>query len=84
MTAKEKIEQLIRSKDTASISIGLYLAKSQRISGLNLRNVNLDGLDLRDMVLKRTDLAGANLRNVNLRGANLMGATLLKTRPSRG
>ena len=36
MTDKEKIEQLIKSKDKENIILGLQLAKSQKIRGLDL------------------------------------------------
>jgi hypothetical protein len=43
---------------------------------LNLRYVNLQGLDLKDAHLEGADLEGANLHNTDLTGACLCGANL--------
>ena len=45
--------------------------------GANLREANLQGIDLRDANLRRIDLRGANLLSANLQRTDLWGANLL-------
>lgn len=50
--------------------------KRADLSGANLRDTELSGVNLRNANLRDTDLWGANLRDVNLSGADLWGANL--------
>lgn len=66
---------------------------NKRLSGLDLRNVDFKGANLRSARLNNTDLRGANLSQVNLdiawmlkanlEGANLSGASLFSTQMMR-
>lgn len=45
-------------------------------SGMDLRDLEADGLDLSDSVFHHADLRGVDLRNANLEGASLHGALI--------
>lgn len=44
--------------------------------GIDLRNMNADGLDMQDAYFRGADLRGVDLRNTNLEGASLCDAKI--------
>ena len=68
----EKIEEFNQQRDTLDQS----KLKSGDYRGLDLRNINANGLDFSDSYLRNADLRGLDLRNTNLEGANLHDAKI--------
>ena len=84
-SVKQKILNLIKTKDKENIELAFVLAKSQKVKFkkgeidlryANLRDVDLSGADLRFADLRNADLEGANLSKADLRYANLTWAYL--------
>ncbi len=89
-SVKQKILNLIKTKDKENIKLGLMLAKGQKVkfkrgeidlrganlSGTDLRGVDLSGAILQDAKLFKADLSGADLRGIDLEGADLRYANL--------
>jgi len=63
------------SPDGTSFSV-TFNAESLKLSGVNLKNVDLQGAYLQDASLAGANLQGANLADALLQGANLAGANL--------
>lgn len=59
---------LVQNRDSCGVAC--------QLQGADLRNANLNHMDLSGAQLRGADLSGANLRGVNFEGADLRGANL--------
>jgi len=87
-TDKEKLLQLINTKDIDNVVLALGIADSQGIefkygeidlSGADLEGIDLSGVNFQGAKLYRAELENANLSGANLQGADLRGADLWNT-----
>ena len=68
--------QRINDFNTQKAQLDLSKLRGSDFRGLDLRNWDVDGLDLTDAYFRLTDLRGIDFRNANLQGASLAEARI--------